>query len=64
MEMNIHWKTNWLFAYDIFFDSETQHVAPALSSLEWNLLKGKPMMKLTEGLSTLNLCATKKEHLL
>lgn len=37
------------FAYEIFFDSETQHVASALFSLEWNLFKGKPMMKLTEG---------------
>lgn len=37
------------FAFEIFFDSETQHVATMLFSLEWNLLKGKPMMKLIEG---------------
>lgn len=37
------------FAYEIFFESETQHVATMLFSLEWNLLKGKPMMKLIEG---------------
>lgn len=37
------------FAYEIFFDSETQHVATMLFPLEWNLLKGKPMMKLIEG---------------
>jgi len=37
------------FAYEIFFESETQHVATMLFSLEWNLLKEKPMMKLIEG---------------
>lgn len=37
------------FAFEIFFDSETQHVATMLFSLEWNLLKGKPMMKFIEG---------------